>query len=89
MTTKQAFSTTVRQVARPCYFVRLVLRKSLCCLWLGSIRPSVEIDAAHEGEIAAYAVAGNEVGIADDALQVGEADEIAVEGDVAGEEVPF
>jgi hypothetical protein len=30
----------------------------------GSIRPSVEIDAAHEGEIAAYAVAGNEVGIA-------------------------
>jgi hypothetical protein len=35
MTTKQAFSTTVRQVARPCYFVRLVLRKSLCCLWFG------------------------------------------------------
>jgi hypothetical protein len=28
-------------------------------------------------------------GSPDDALQVGEADEIAVEGDVAGEEVPF
>src|SRR5207245_29261 len=51
------------------------------------VRPAIEIDTAHEGKIASHTVAGNEVGIADESLQDGDAYEIAIESDVAGEGV--
>jgi hypothetical protein len=51
------------------------------------VRPAIEIDTANEGKIACHAIAGNEVGIADESLQDGDIYEIAIEGDVAGEGV--